>query len=97
MDVHDHIWTFSLVPGHFWKRGLAAVQNLHGTSVEVTDYDLVYDTRVEIFDAKTGALVVTSVVPQAVTGVLSDGRVVTLETTSEGNAFANVWRARVSR
>ena len=74
VDAENRIWVFIQVPAPEWKAALGEEeQGAHGPRFPVTDYEILYETVIEVLDAASGELVASARVPQRIEMVVEDG------------------------
>ncbi|WP_420462834.1 6-bladed beta-propeller [Candidatus Palauibacter sp.] len=91
-DDEGRLWILIRVPGEDWKNGLAEVDTPEGRFVGTRDWDLAYDTVVEIIDPRLGVLVHSERVEPSLVGFASMGQAIGYREGPDGVPYIDLWQ-----
>ncbi|WP_425153631.1 hypothetical protein [Candidatus Palauibacter sp.] len=91
-DDEGRLWILIRVPGEDWKNGLAEADTPEGRFVGTRDWDLAYDTVVEIIDPRLGVLVHSERVEPSLVGFASMGQAIGYREGPDGVPYIDLWQ-----
>lgn len=95
-DERGYVWTIALVGAGDWQRGLGSKVQLEGQEVYLAaDYQLLYDTVIEVVDPIAGRLVTHRRWPGTLDVVIRPGLVAGVRESGEGAVTAEVYRVEL--
>jgi hypothetical protein len=95
-DSNGHLWVLAAVPDPHWREAVAP-RKKGDREFSVRDDQLYFDTVIEVIDVKTGTLLATRRVPDALNQFIGDGLVGTVLEDATGSPRLQVWRVTLNQ
>lgn len=91
-DDRGRLWILIRVPGEEWEGGLTERDTADGRRVGIRDWDVAFDTVVEIIDPHLGVLVHSERVKPMLVGFTNLGQAIGYREGPEGVPYIDLWQ-----
>lgn len=95
-DDRGRLLVLATIAGENWQEGLEIEGDQRGErSVRVRNFELLYDSRLDVIDTETGRLIVSQKLPQYLVGFTNRGDLVGYRTGAADIPYIDLWRMSV--